>query len=200
MELYMVRHGETEWNREGRYYGHCDIALSDEGIRQAEQVGCFTKQILFDKVISSPLCRAVETAKKLTDQPVLTDERLKEQNFGLFEGKTYQELMKEYPVELRCWNEQYEHYRLPEGESFLDVRMRVEAFLEDLKQEEGRILLVAHKGTFGHMLAALMNLPPSGYWNFVFEQGTYSKIDVEDGFAILRTINRIPIKEEKNSF
>ena len=195
MELYLVRHGETNWNKEGRYYGYSDVFLSEKGLLQAKEIGIFMKQISFDKVISSPLCRAVDTARELTNGKIYTDERLKEQNFGLFEGKTYQELMQEFPRELKAWNENHETYCLPEGESFLQVRNRVEAFLQDLKKEEGKVLLVAHKGTFGHMLAAMMNLPASGYWNFVFDQGTYSKIDFQDGFAILRKINCIPKAE-----
>ena len=75
------------------------------------------------------------------------------------------------------------------------VRERVDRFVEELWKEEGRILVVAHKGTFGHMLASLLNLPLSGYWNFVFEQGTYSKIDLQDGYAILRAVNRVPVEE-----
>ena len=194
MELYLVRHGETEWNKEGRYYGYKDVGLSKDGLLQAKSLGKYMKGLFFDKVISSPLCRAVDTARELTNQFIITDQRLMEQNFGLFEGKTYKELLAEFPEEIKEWNENYETYCLPEGESFLDVRNRVESFLHDLYKEEGKILIVAHKGTFGHMLAAMMNLPPSGYWNFVFEQGTYSKIDVQDGFAILRMINRIPIE------
>ncbi len=196
MELYLVRHGETEWNKEGRYYGHKDVGLSEEGLKQAKNLGEYMKKKSFDKVISSPLRRAVDTARELTNQSIITDQRLMEQNFGLFEGKTYKELMMEFPKELKEWNENHEVYCLPEGESFLDVRSRVESFLKDLSAEKGKILIVAHKGTFGHMLAAMMNLPPSGYWNFVFEQGTYSKVDLQDGFAILRTINRIPREKD----
>lgn len=196
MELYLVRHGETEWNKEGRYYGHKDVGLSEEGFRQAKNLGEYMKKVSFDKVISSPLRRAVDTARELTNQSVVTDQRLMEQNFGLFEGKTYKELMREFPKELKEWNENHEVYSLPEGESFLDVRSRVESFLKELPRGKGKILIVAHKGTFGHMLAAMMNLPPSGYWNFVFEQGTYSKVDLQDGFAILRTINRIPTEKD----
>lgn len=192
MELYLVRHGETIWNKEGRYYGHADIGLTEEGLKQARELGKFFKKIKFDKVICSPLIRAVDTAKELTDQTLYTDERLMEQNFGLFEGKTYKELSEEFPEEWKEWNGNHEIYCLPEGESFLMVRERVEAFIRDLSDETGKILIVAHKGTFGHMLAAMMNLPASGYWNFVFDQGTYSKIDLQDGFAILRAINRLP--------
>lgn len=192
MEIYLVRHGETVWNREGRYYGKEDVPLSEEGIRQAKELGNYLRQITFDKVICSPLRRAKDTARELTEQSFYCDDRLEEQSFGIFEGKTYKELRNEYPNELEQWNANYESYCIPEGESFRMVRDRVEAFAKELWQEEGKILIVAHKGTFGHLLAALMYLPLAGYWNFAFEQGTYSKIDLQDGFAILRAINRMP--------
>lgn len=192
MEVYLVRHGETIWNREGRYYGHTDIPLSEDGLLQAKKLGSYLKRISFDRVICSPLCRAVDTAKELSDLPFQLDNRLKEQNFGLFEGKTYKELRNEFSKELSEWNKDYENYRIPQGESFRMVRERVEEFVKGLWKDDGRVLIVAHKGTFGHMLAAMMNLPLSGYWNFVFEQGTYSRIDLQDGYAILRCINRVP--------
>lgn len=192
MELYLVRHGETIWNQEGRYYGHADVPLAENGRIQAEKLGRYLKTISFDKVYCSPLQRATDTAVCLTDQPLILEENLKEQNFGLFEGKTYQELQKEYGAELEQWNASFEEYCLPQGESFRMVRHRVDQFTETLWKEQGRILIVAHKGTFGHMLASLLRLPLSGYWNFVFEQGTYSKIDLQDGYAILRALNRYP--------
>ena len=192
MELYLVRHGETAWNKEGRYYGHSDIGLSDAGLVQAKELGSWFRSMEFDKVICSPLIRAVQTAKELTDQHLVMDERLKEQNFGVFEGETYTGLLEKYAEELDQWNHNYETYCIPEGESFRMVRHRVDDFVKDLWQEKGRVLIVAHKGTFGHMLASLLQMPDAGYWNFVFEQGTYSKIDLQDGFAIIRALNRKP--------
>ena len=95
-----------------------------------------------------------------------------------------------------AWNRDYFGYRIPEGESFLDVRRREELFFGDLKERaatagrESALLLVAHKGTLGHFLAVSLGLPPEGYWNFVFEQGCYSRIDLEDGYAIIRKLNQ----------
>ena len=78
-------------------------------------------------------------------------------------------------------------------ESFLDVRRRVEAFLKDIPSGEEnkseKMLITAHKGTLGHLLAAMLKLPPEGYWNFVFDQGCYSEVDLEDGYAIIRKLN-----------
>lgn len=192
MELYLVRHGETIWNQEKRYYGHSDVGLAPSGYRQAEELGTYFKKIKFDEVIVSPLIRAKETAKALTNQPFLFEPRLMEQNFGLFEGKTYQQLQREYPNELKEWNQDWQEYCLPEGESFHMVRNRVEDFSKELWSKKGKILLVAHKGTFGHLMASLLKMPLSGYWNFVFEQNCYSRIDLEDGFAIVRCLNGHP--------
>ena len=194
MELFLVRHGETTWNKEGRYYGHSDVPLSDKGIAQAKKLGNYFRKIEFDKVIISPLIRAVDTARALTDHELETEERLMEQNFGQFEGKTYGELQQEFPEELECWNRDHQEYCLPEGESFHMVRERVDDFLQDLWKEEGKVLVVAHKGTLGHLFASMLGLPLSGYWNFVFEQGTFSKVDLEDGFAIIRSINQKPVE------
>lgn len=194
MELFLVRHGETAWNKERRYYGHSDVPLSEKGISQAKELGHYFHRMDFDKVIVSPLVRAMDTAKELTDHAFTVEERLMEQNFGRFEGKTYQELEELFPEELTCWNQDYQEYCLPEGESFRMVRERVEDFLNDLWKEEGKVLLVAHKGTLGHLFASMLHLPLSGYWNFVFEQGTFSKVDLEDGFAIIRTINQKPVE------
>ena len=125
-----------------------------------------------------------------------TDRRLEEQHFGIFEGLTYDEIGKKYPEDLKAWNSDYENYRIRQGESFLDVRRRIDSFAEDLLQGEdfqgdGKILITAHKGTFGHLLASLLGLAADGFWNFAIDQGCYSRIDLEDGYAILRKLNSI---------
>lgn len=213
MKIYLVRHGETTLNARGCYYGRTDVCLSGRGRRQAEELRNFFGQIPLDAVVTSPLKRAAETAEIILSGrgtvaegagrestteaiKIYRDERLCEQDFGIFEGLTYRELTKRYPEQLDAWNRDYFGYRIPEGESFLDVRRRVELFFGDLKERaatagwESALLLVAHKGTLGHFLAVSLGLPPEGYWNFVFEQGCYSRIDLEDGYAIIRKLNQ----------
>lgn len=199
MRIYLVRHGETDLNRRGCYYGRTDAPLSPEGREQARMLGQFFREISFSAVVTSPLCRAVETAEIILGEQMIElcrDERLCEQDFGIFEGYTYSELMNRYPDEMRAWNQDFSGYRIPGGESFLDVRRRTEQFLSEIKRRAGEsrretaVLLVAHKGTLGHFLAACLGLPPEGYWNFVFDQGCYSRVDLEDGYAIIRKLNQ----------
>lgn len=196
MKLYLVRHGETSFNERGCYYGKTDAILSAKGIEQAKYLRDIFKEVSFDYVVASPLVRAYNTAQIIIEgreQQIFGDSRLMEQDFGIFEGATYEELKKEYPKQLAQWNEEFSTYNIPEGESFLDVRRRIEAFLGDIPSGEDsrkeRMLIAAHKGTLGHLMAAMLKLPLEGYWNFVFEQGCYSEIDLEDGYAIIRRLN-----------
>lgn len=193
MEIYFVRHGQTDYNILGKYYGRTDVVLNETGKKQAREIAKFLSGISFDKIITSPLKRAYDTAKIIGDGRKIViekEELLCEQDFGIFEGKSYLELQKEYPQELKTWNEDFSNIAPRNGESFKQVRERVDRFVEKLKlQKEERILIVAHKGTFGHFFASMLELPLEGFWNFVFEQGCYSKVSMEDGYAIIRKIN-----------
>ena len=192
----MIRHGETALNVKGCYYGRTDAVLSEKGISQARYLKEILKEVYFDYIVASPLVRAYNTAQIVMEereQEIFGDRRLMEQDFGIFEGMTYKEIQNIYPKELDAWNEEFSTYRIPKGESFADVRSRAEDFLRDIpsgRESKGeKMLIVAHKGTLGHLLAAMLKLPLDGYWNFVFEQGCYSVVDLEDGYAIIRKLN-----------
>ena len=192
----MIRHGETALNAKGCYYGRTDAVLSEKGISQARYLKEILKEISFDYIVASPLVRAYNTAQIVMEereQEIFGDRRLMEQDFGIFEGMTYKEIQNTYPKELDAWNEEFSTYRIPKGESFADVRSRAEDFLRDIpsgRESKGeKMLIAAHKGTLGHLLAAMLKLPLNGYWNFVFEQGCYSVVDLEDGYAIIRKLN-----------
>lgn len=196
MRLYLIRHGETALNAKGCYYGRTDAVLSEKGISQARYLKEILKEVSFDYIVASPLVRAYNTAQIVMEereQEIFGDRRLMEQDFGIFEGMTYKEIQSNYPKELDAWNEEFSTYRIPKGESFADVRSRTEDFLRDIpsgRESKGeKMLIAAHKGTLGHLLAAMLKLPLDGYWNFVFEQGCYSVVDLEDGYAIIRKLN-----------
>ena len=192
----LIRNGETALNVKGCYYGRTDAVLSEKGISQARYLKEILKEVSFDYIVASPLVRAYNTAQIVMEereQEIFGDRRLMEQDFGIFEGMTYKEIQNTYPKELDAWNEEFSTYRIPKGESFADVRSRAEDFLRDIpsgRESKGeKMLIVAHKGTLGHLLAAMLKLPLDGYWNFVFEQGCYSVVDLEDGYAIIRKLN-----------
>ena len=152
MRLYIIRHGETEWNKVKRLQGQTDIPLAEEGIRLARETGQGMKELPIDLVISSPLTRAVQTAQLLTegrDVPILTDERTIEISFGDWEGECildsdvlsadFRRLFYEDPLHCVC---------PPGGETFDEVRKRTGAFYQSLllnpDYKEKNILISTH--------------------------------------------------------
>lgn len=193
MKLYVVRHGETDYNRSKAYYGALDVELNSEGRLQSEALGDFFRDIPIDHIISSNLKRSIETADMIAkDQSIKrsTDDRLAEQNLGIFEGLTYQELETCYPEEFKHWNDHWDKEAPPKGECFLDVYDRVRSFVKDMRRMNGNLLIVGHMGTLRHLFSILLDMKPTDFWCFTFEQGCYSQLDLEDGYAIVRKINQ----------
>ena len=90
MEILLTRHGKTEWNALGKVQGKADIKLNEEGIKQAKETSKLLQDEKIDLIISSPLIRAIETARIIAKErniPIITDESLSERDFGEYEGK-----------------------------------------------------------------------------------------------------------------
>ncbi len=92
MIIYIVRHGQTDYNVEGRYGGRIDVPLNDTGIKQAQELHEKLKDIKFDLVYSSPLQRAIKTAEIICDNEIIKDDRIIERDNGELEGKLKTEI------------------------------------------------------------------------------------------------------------
>lgn len=139
--IYVVRHGQTDWNVEGRYQGHKDIELNSKGINQAEKTRDKIKNIKFDKVFSSPLKRALKTAKIICDNELILDNRLIERCNGELEGKLKSDITEEIDFNDPNCNKM--------GiESITDFRKRIKNFLDEvMKKYRGKnVLIVTHAG------------------------------------------------------
>lgn len=138
--IYVVRHGQTDYNVEGRYGGRIDIPLNEEGRRQAEIVKELLKNIKFDLVFSSPLIRAYETANIITDSDIIKDDRLIERDNGDLEGKLKSEIKEIIDFN----NPNFNKYNI---ESITDFRKRVYDFLNEITNYKNKnILIVTHAG------------------------------------------------------
>lgn len=150
MDLLFVRHGQTFWNVENKICGQTDIALTPLGYRQAEQVAdrILAEKKLPDVILTSPLTRAYETALVISQKtgiPLKTEERLKEQNFGMFES-TPRDSREFYLAKMQFLN------RFKNGESMMQVSHRIYSLLDELKQDNRhKYLLVAHNGIARHI-------------------------------------------------
>ena len=145
MRIVLLRHGETEWNANNLVLGRSDVPLSDKGRKQAEEVGKQLSTYKIDKIYTSPLKRAVETAYIVNNCQkdkcsCVVSLSLIEQNFGIYEG--VDRGLADYQTEKRQFFKRYKS-----GESYFDVAARVYPFIDNiLKQETGNILLVTHGG------------------------------------------------------
>lgn len=160
MELYIVRHGETEWNKEKRLQGSTDIPLSEAGRHLARLSGEALSDTPFDRIYSSPLNRAYETACLFRgDQKVdiIRDDRLRELCFGDYEGQNMSMLLADETDTFRYFFKQPHLYRSPKnGESLEHLCERAAEFMEEvilpLQEQCTRVMIVAH----GAMNKALM--------------------------------------------
>jgi alpha-ribazole phosphatase len=194
-ELYLIRHGETELNAQGVYYGWTDCSLSEKGIMQAEELADILQEVSFDAVISSSLARAKLTAVIVSGFPkdeIITDDRLRELNFGTWEGMHHKDVMLKYKDAWEKWGSDWKNAAPPEGESFRELFIRVKSCIEDiLVEHKGRkVLIVSHQGVIRVISAVLMKLPEDAYWSFMAEQGRYSHFEIdESGLCIIKRIN-----------
>ncbi|MEO6834804.1 MAG: histidine phosphatase family protein, partial [Candidatus Tumulicola sp.] len=159
MELTLVRHGATTWNATGRFQGRTDVELSPEGREQAQAIALRLSHERIDCIYSSDLVRANETARIVAAPhglAVTTDERLREFDFGEWEGSTWDEIVVARP-HLRDLGATAANRYAPEGgETFDDVQARVRSFLDDLRaRDAGHAVVVTHAGPLHAALAVL---------------------------------------------
>jgi|SRR5690625_252934 len=149
--ICLIRHGETDWNKEGRVQGQTDIPLNETGISQARQCGKLLQQSSWDMIITSPLQRAKQSATIINEKlqlPMIEMEAFKEKNYGDVEGMTVEERNKLYP------NKNY-----PNQETQLELTERVMKGIHKINKtyNNKKILLVAHGGVINAILSHLSN-------------------------------------------
>ena len=144
MSIYLLRHGQTDWNANGTVQGRYDVPLNDRGRLQAREAGTKLKDVPFIHCYCSPLSRAKETAEialEGREVPISYDDRLVEMAYGIYENTNWREpAYQEYRRRLA--------FRYPGGESYFDVAHRAFSFLESIMDEAGKgdILIVCHGG------------------------------------------------------
>ncbi|MES2999170.1 MAG: histidine phosphatase family protein [Pseudomonadota bacterium] len=150
--IIAVRHGETSWNVDARIQGQKDIGLNDTGRWQARRVGEALASEDITAVYSSDLGRAHQTAQEIAGAagiPVVADTGLRERSFGMFEGKTFDEIHETWPDHAHNWRKRIPDWQPPEGgESLLELRERVTRTMHELaaRHPGEQIVVVAHGG------------------------------------------------------
>ena len=150
-KIYLIRHGETTWNREKRLQGHLDIGLNDRGYWQADRLGEYLAGRSIAAVISSDLSRAVDTARAVAKHHDLTlqyDQRLRERHYGLMQGLSHEEIAEQHPRNHLAWKNREINFQPESGESLQQFYDRViESAIFWAKQYHDQdIAMVAHGG------------------------------------------------------
>jgi valyl-tRNA synthetase len=164
IDLILVRHGQTDWNKNGIMQGQKDIPLNGNGKKSAAKLAKKIEEEKFDLIITSPLKRTSETAKLLNayNVPMIEDDRLKERHYGKFEGLKTDEILKIHP-EIKTLDVNGLQYwiEVPTAETYEDVKKRVIDFLADIKKKYHgkKVLVVSHGDTLDMFYAVLNNLP-----------------------------------------
>jgi broad specificity phosphatase PhoE len=174
VELYLVRHGETEWSRARRHTGRTDLPLSAAGEAEAAALGRHLRGLEVDRVLSSPLTRAVATARLagFGDRVELTDALL-EFDYGEYEGRT--------TAEIRATRPGWDLFRdgCPGGETVEDAAGRARALLAELAESDDRVLLFSHGHQLRILTACFLGLPPDAARHLFLGTASVSVLGVE---------------------
>lgn len=195
LNIYLLRHGETQYNADGnRYCGRTDVCLTEKGLQQAALVHTQLSDITFDAVYASPLERARHTAEIASGSAnVITDERIIEVDFGNWEGKTKDEFIAENSSLWNNWIEDPAASRAGgTGETALEVVERVDSFYQELlrKYPSGTILVVGHNGINRLYLAYKLGMPLKNYRQIVQENSSITLIELDKaGVLSIKRLN-----------
>jgi probable phosphoglycerate mutase len=186
--LLLVRHGETDWNREGRFQGQIDIPLNAHGLAQAEAARAFLAPVPLQRAYSSDMSRPLRTAEVVLGShpgvPLTTCRGLREIGHGLWEGRLESEIAAGWPDLLAAWKRTPETVQMPEGETIGGVSERsLQAWnriVAGLDPQE-TVLVVAHDAVNKTILCALLGLTPADIWAIKQGNGGVTVIDYPRG-------------------
>jgi alpha-ribazole phosphatase/probable phosphoglycerate mutase len=201
-KVYLIRHGETEDSEIRRYKGHIDVPLSEKGVEQMKKLSKFMNTEIFpnpascilNAIYCSSLSRAIKSAEIIAEpydlKPVIMEE-LKERNFGVWEGMTFNEIAEKYPVEFRAWVSDPLRYSPVEGESTREVRDRVlQAFNKIVEKHDGdNIAIVAHGGVNRIILCEILGMPLENIFRIEQDLAALNVIELHDTYSVVKLIN-----------
>jgi broad specificity phosphatase PhoE len=189
LELWLIRHGETDWNREGRIQGQQHNPLSALGELQARRLGLRLMGERFDVVYCSDLKRAVQTAEiAMPGAPLTLDQRLREISRGTLEGHLGAELVGEAKDVFTQMQRDLINVRPPQGENYRDLSARAVAWLESLPAR-GKVAAVTHGGVIYTLLHHIVGFREGDTWRFTASNTGITKLHLQNGRTTIVSIN-----------
>ncbi len=167
--IYLVRHGETEWNHTNRYQGDRDVPLNARGKEQAGKIGHRMRGVRLAAIYASDLERAARTARTINEGrnlPFFMRPGLREMNYGLWEGLTQAEIRESHPASWREYREDSLNTRVPGGENYRDVLDRVRRVMDEIagQHPDGTVAVVGHAGSLRAVIFHALDMDPRDRW------------------------------------
>ena len=191
-KLILIRHGQTDMNKDQLYYGRLDVPINETGKEQAENTrkNLVELEIDYDKIYSSPMKRAYETAEIVNykNLEIEKDDDLREMDFGIFEGLSYKEIIKKYPEEMEKLKKDWKTYSYVTGENPFMLQKRALKFLEKIDKNKNN-MVVTHWGIICTLLSFLFSSELEGYWKYQVKNGGIVIIEFADGYPVLCGFN-----------
>lgn len=193
--IFLIRHGETEWNKIGRLQGNSDVKLSPEGINQAKLLAERAPFKKVDAIYSSDLSRAFDTAKilsaKFNVMPVKTTNKLREMSFGDWEGKDLKEFTAQAPGNFEDFFIKPDKVHPPNGETFLECQARVMNALDEIivEHENQSVIIVSHGAAIRLILCAALGMPIRKMWAIGQSNMALNILRVDDGNFTVELVN-----------
>ena len=190
MQLYIVRHGQTDWNKVRKLQGLTDIQLNENGRQVAIDLGDKLEQegVTFDEIFSSPLIRAYETACLIRGRqnvPITRDERIREISFGEAEGMDYETWMREDNPQRTFFTEPHKYIPPQDGETIEEVQARgrefIQEIIEPLYGQAERVMIVAHGAMNKGLMCYLENNDVEHFWGDGLQNNCEASIFEYDG-------------------
>jgi broad specificity phosphatase PhoE len=187
LALILARHGETDWNVEEIFRGRIDVELNETGVKQAELLASYLRDLRLTAIYSSPLKRALKTAELIASYHhlniVVTDDLI-DFDYGEWQGLSHQAVKDKHKELYAKWLKKPHQVTMPAGESLDDVQRRAVGLVDKvIARHEGTVALVSHRVVNKVLICALLGLDNSHFWNirldtcgittFIYEKGRF---------------------------
>lgn len=185
MRYYLVRHGETEWNKLGRFQGQCDVQLNDAGLEQARTIALAAREWDLSAIYASPLTRTMQVASRVGDSlglPVSARDGLMELGLGELEGVTGEEMRAGWPQVFDTWNRSPERVCMPGGESLAALEERSWQVILELQEVHGpeeNLAVVSHNFTIRAICGKVLGLPLANFHRMRLALGSISVFEMD---------------------
>jgi alpha-ribazole phosphatase len=195
VKLFLIRHGQTDSNVEGRYQGSLDTSLTEKGIEQAAAVKKYLSKVKFSNIYSSPLKRAVKSAEIIAENTgleikVMKD--LREMNFGKWEGMKFEEINAKYRKDYQDWLADPYNNSPTGGESFGSVIRRASKTVKDVvaKNPDGSsVAIITHGGVILALIVKWLQIPSQSWRSLIQRQGAINIVVIDRDFPYISSIN-----------